>query len=321
MRLFRHTTDLPADARGAVLALGNFDGVHRGHQAVIGQAQRIARDLGAPTGVLSFEPHPRSLFRPGDPPFRLSPFRVKARHVEALGVDLMVVCHFDDRFLHKSAEDFVEEDLVRGLGIRHAVCGADFLFGHRRAGDVALLERLGARHGFGVTAVGPVADPQGGVYSSTRVRDALLAGNPREAAHVLGRAWEIEGRVEHGDKRGRTIGFPTANLELGEYLRPAFGVYAVRAGVDHGPATVWHDGVANLGRRPTVGGLAERLEVHLFDFAGDLYGQHLRVQLIEFVRPERKFSGLEELKAQIGLDADAARLALSRPAAARPTAE
>ncbi|HEY0837585.1 MAG TPA: bifunctional riboflavin kinase/FAD synthetase [Azospirillum sp.] len=315
MRLFRHTTDLPADARGAVLALGNFDGVHRGHQAVIGEAQRIARDLGTQTGVVTFEPHPRSLFRPNDPPFRLSPFRVKARHVEALSVELMFVRHFDDRFLHKSAEDFVEEDLVHGLGIRHAVCGYDFLFGHGRRGDAALLERLGATLGFGVTTVGPVADPHGGIYSSTRVRDALLAGKPREAAHLLGSPWEIEGRVEHGDARGRTIGFPTANLELGEYLRPAFGVYAVRAGVDHGPATVWHDGVANLGRRPTVGGQVERLEAHLFDFAGDLYGQHLRVQLIDFLRPERTFAGLDALKAQIALDADAARLALSRPAA------
>jgi len=313
LRLFRHTDDLPGDARGAVMALGNFDGVHRGHQAVIGTAQRIARDLGVPAGVVTFEPHPRSVFRPDDPAFRLSPFRVKARHLEALGLDLMVVCHFDDSFLHKTAVAFIEEDLVRGLAIRHAVCGSDFLFGHLRAGDVGLLERYGGRHGFGVTAVGPVTDPRGGVYSSTRVRDALLAGNTREAAHVLGRAWEIEGRVEHGDKRGRTIGFPTANVEMGEYLRPAFGVYAVRAGVDRGADTVWHDGVANIGLRPTVGGAVERLEAHLLDFSGDLYGQHLRVQLIEHIRPERRFSGLDELKAQIARDAEAARQALARP--------
>ncbi|MGQ9366954.1 bifunctional riboflavin kinase/FAD synthetase [Azospirillum sp. ST 5-10] len=315
MRLFRHTDDLPDDARGAVVALGNFDGVHRGHLAVIGEAQARARALGAPAGVLTFEPHPRSVFRPDEPPFRLTPLRVRARQVEALGVDLLVVVHFDERFLHKSAEAFVEEDLVRGLGIRHAVCGWDFLFGHGRRGDVALLQRLGHGHGFGVTAIGPVADPEGGVYSSTRVRDALVQGRPREAAHILGRPWEIEGRVEHGDHRGRTIGFPTANVELGEYLRPAFGVYAVRTGVDQGRATVWRDGVANLGRRPTVGGLVERLETHILDFDGDLYGQHLRVQLVEFLRPERKFSGLDELKGQIVQDAAAARVALAEPEA------
>lgn len=316
MRLFRHTADLPADARGtaqgAVVALGNFDGVHRGHQAVIGTAQRIARELGAPSAVLTFEPHPRSVFRPADPPFRLSPFRVKARHIEALGVDLLFVCHFDESFLHKSAEAFIEDDLVKGLGVRHVVCGYDFLFGHGRRGDPALLKRAGAEHGFGVTEVGTIADETGGVYSSTRVRDALVAGNPREAARLLGSPWEIEGRVEHGDHKGRTIGFPTANVELADYLRPAFGVYAVRTGVDHGPATVWRDGVANLGRRPTVGGTVERLETHLFDFDGDLYGQHLRVQLIDFLRPERKFASFDELKNQIIQDAQAARAVLAK---------
>ena len=312
MRLFRHTADLPADARGAVVALGNFDGVHRGHQAVIGTAQRIARELGAPSAVLTFEPHPRSVFRPADAPFRLSPFRVKARHIESLGVDLLFVRHFDDSFLHKTADAFIEEDLVQGLGVRHVVCGYDFLFGHGRSGDPARLKSAGAVHGFGVTEVGPVSDDAGGVYSSTRVRDALVAGNPREAARLLGSPWEIEGRVEHGDHKGRTIGFPTANVELADYLRPAFGVYAARAGVDHGPATVWHDGVANLGRRPTVGGTVERLETHLFDFDGDLYGQHLRVQLIDFLRPERKFASFGELKDQIVRDADAARAILAK---------
>ncbi len=316
MRLFRHTADLPADTRGAaqgaVVALGNFDGVHRGHQAVIGTAQRIARDLGAPSAVLTFEPHPRSVFRPADAPFRLSPFRVKARHIEALGVDLLFVCHFDDSFLHKSAEAFIEDDLVRGLGARHVVCGYDFLFGHGRRGDPALLKQAGLQHGFGVTEVGTIADEAGGVYSSTRIRDALVAGNPREAARLLGSPWEIEGRVEHGDHKGRTIGFPTANVELADYLRPAFGVYAVRTGVDHGPDTVWRDGVANLGRRPTVGGTVERLETHLFDFDGDLYGQHLRVQLIDFLRPERKFGSFAELKDQIVQDAAAARAVLAK---------
>ncbi len=311
MRLYRHTADLAAEERGAVVALGNFDGVHRGHQTVIGTAQRLAGDFGAPSAVLTFEPHPRSVFRPDDPPFRLTPFRVKARHVEALGVDQLIVCHFDDGLLHKTAQAFVEEVLVAGLGVRHVVCGYDFLFGHKRGGNPAFLAEAGRRHGFGVTEIGPVSDPGGGVYSSTRARDALTAGRPREAAHVLGSPWEIEGRVMHGDKRGRTIGFPTANLELDAYLRPAFGVYAVRAGVDRGPATLWHKGVANLGARPTVGGSVERLEVHLFDMSEDLYGQHLRVQLIEFLRPEQKFASFDALKDQIRRDADAARAALA----------
>lgn len=310
MRLFRSYLHLPETARGSVTVLGNFDGVHRGHQAVIGLGAGIARDIGAPLSVLTFEPHPRSVFRPDDPPFRLTPFRIKERQLEALGVDNLVVCHFDDGFRHRDAENFVEEVLAGGLGTRHAVAGDAFRFGHGRKGDMALLARLGAHHGFGATGVGLQRDAGGRPLSSTRVRDALTGGRPREAADVLGRPWEIEGRVEPGARLGRTLGFPTANLYVGEYLRPALGVYAVRAGVDAGLATVWHDGVANLGRRPTVRGDDERLEVHLFDLDEDLYGKHLRVQLIEFLRPERRFDGLDALKAQIGLDAEAARQAL-----------
>lgn len=311
MRLYRHTADLTAGDRGAVVALGNFDGVHRGHQTVIGTAQRLAAELGAPSAVLTFEPHPRAVFRPGDPPFRLTPFRVKARHIEALGVDQLIVCHFDEGLLHKTAQAFVDEVLVAGLGVRHVVCGYDFLFGHKRGGDPAFLLNAGRALGFGMTEIGPVSDPEGGVYSSTRVRDALTAGRVREATHVLGSPWEIEGRVVHGDQRGRSIGFPTANVELEEYLRPAFGVYAVRAGVDHGTATVWREGVANLGARPTVGGTMERLEAHLFDLDADLYGQHLRVQLIDFLRPEQKFASFDALKEQIQRDAAAARAVLA----------
>ncbi len=311
MRLYRHTADLPAEERGAVVALGNFDGVHRGHQTVIGTAQRIAAELGAPSAVVTFEPHPRSVFRPDDPPFRLTPFRVKTRHVEALGVDQLIVCHFDEGLRHKTAQAFVDEVLLAGLGVRHVVCGYDFLFGHKRSGDPAFLSRAGHAQGFGVTEVGPVSDSEGGIYSSTRVRDALTAGNPREAAHVLGHPWEIEGRVVHGDQRGRTIGFPTANIELGDYLRPAFGVYAVRAGVDRGDRTVWLPGVANLGARPTVDGTVARLEAHLFDVDLDLYDLHLRVQMIDFLRPEMKFPSFDALKDQIVQDAAAARAVLA----------
>ncbi|WP_044562044.1 bifunctional riboflavin kinase/FAD synthetase [Azospirillum sp. B4] len=311
MKLLRHYEDAPADVRGAVVALGNFDGVHLGHQAVIGQARALAADLGRPAAVVTFEPHPRSVFRPDDPPFRLTPLRIKTRLVEALGMDAMVVLHFDATLSHMTAEEFVEKVLVQGLDAHHVVAGYDFLFGHNRGGDMAMLRALGARHGFGVTEARPVADGAGEPYSSTSVRRHLQEGRPLEAAGILGHPFEIEGRVEHGDKRGRTIGFPTANIEIQDYLRPRFGVYAMRAGVDEGARTVWHDGVANLGRRPTVGGTVERLEAHLFDFDGDLYGRHVRVQLLDFIRPEMKFENFQALKDQIAQDAQEARRRLA----------
>ncbi|MDZ5646233.1 bifunctional riboflavin kinase/FAD synthetase [Nitrospirillum sp. BR 11828] len=311
MKLLRHYEDAPADVRGAVVALGNFDGVHLGHRAVIGQARALANDLGRPAAVMTFEPHPRSFFRPNDPPFRLTPLRIKTRLVAALGVDALVVLHFDAALSGMTAEEFVEKVLVQGLGVHHVVAGYDFLFGHNRGGDMDLLRALGGQHGFGVTEARPVANGAGEPYSSTAARRHLQEGRPQEATAILGHPFEIEGRVEHGDKRGRTIGFPTANIEIHDYLRPQFGVYAVRAGVDEGAATVWHDGVANLGRRPTVGGTVERLEAHLFDFDGDLYGRHVRVQVLDFIRPEMKFESFQALKDQIVSDADEARRRLA----------
>jgi riboflavin kinase/FMN adenylyltransferase len=204
------------------------------------------------------------------------------------------------------ADAFIDEVLLRGLGARHVVCGYDFTFGARRGGNVEHLREQGAAKGFGVTVVDPVMH-EGEIYSSTRIREALRAGWASEASELLGRHWEIEGVVEEGDKRGRTIGFPTANVGLGEHLRPRFGVYAVRVLIDG----AWRDGVANLGRRPTIGKLQENFEVHLFDFAGDLYGRTLRVALVDFIRPEMKFAGLDQLKTQIAADAQAARVVLS----------
>ncbi len=316
MRIFRHDK-IEARHRGAVVAIGNFDGVHRGHEAVIGTAGYLARAAGAPHAVLTFEPHPRRFFRPDDPPFRLTPFRAKSRRVEALGVDLLFTLHFDASFAAQTAEDFVDTVLARNLGVRHVVVGYDFVFGHGRRGTPALLRERGAARGFGVTIVDPVQGDGGAVCSSTRVRDLLIAGQPRKAATLLGRFWEIEGRVERGDERGRLIGFPTANLLLDDYLRPAAGVYAVRAGIEESGRTVWYDAVANLGRRPTFGGSDLRLEVHIFDFSGDLYGRHLCAALIEHLRPEQKFSGVEALKAQISSDARRAREVLK--AVPRPT--
>ncbi len=307
MRLFRHFSPFPDDARGAVMALGNFDGVHRGHQAVISRSAAVARAEHRPHGVVTFEPHPRALFRPDDPPFRLTPLRVKTHQLEALGVKLMVSLHFDAGFAERSAESFVTEVLHQGLGVGHVVTGYDFVFGKGRSGDAELLRKIGGELGFGVTIVPPVASEAGAVFSATRIRELLVARQPKDAAALLGRPWEIDGRVEKGDQRGRTIGFPTANIALGDYLRPAAGVYAVRAGIERGSSIEWHDAVANIGTRPTVNGTDLRLEVHLFDFDGDLYGLHLRVALIDWIRAERKFSGLDELKAQIARDAALAR--------------
>lgn len=315
MHVFRTYLHLPEAVRGCVVALGNFDGVHRGHRAVVAAAAAEAERLRAPLTVLTFEPHPRAVFRPGEPPFRLTPFRIRERHIEALGVETLIVAHFDAQFRHRTAENFVTEVLMDGLAVRHVVGGVDFRFGLGRQGDMALLTTLGGQRGFGVTAVPPLLDQDGQVFSSSRARRALRAGNPEEAAHVLGRPWEIEGRVESGDRRGRLLGFPTANVALGEYLHPRYGAYVIRAGVDHGASTVWRGGVANIGERPSVGGTVARLEAHLFDFADDLYGCHLRVQLLSFLRPEQRFASLDALKAQIAQDAAQARerLAASDP--------
>ncbi|MTJ79868.1 MAG: bifunctional riboflavin kinase/FAD synthetase [Telmatospirillum sp.] len=311
MRILRHFVEFPGNLRGGAVALGNFDGVHLGHQAVIGKACQIGRDAGVVSGVMSFEPHPRALFAPGGAPFRLTPFRTKARLIETLGPDYLLMQRFDREFASLTAEDFIERVLVAGLGTRHVVVGYDYVFGKGRGGDVALLRQAAGSHGFDVTCVRPVETGDGLIYSSTRIREALGSGQPREAERLLGRPWEIEGRVEHGDERGRTIGFPTANVELADYLHPAVGVYAVMAGIDHGERTEWLPGVANFGRRPTFDKADVLLEVHLFDFNGDLYGRHLRVGLVEFLRPERKFNGLDALKTQIEEDCRAAREVLA----------
>ena len=320
MRLFRHYTEVPVEARGAVVALGNFDGIHRGHQAVIAAAAEKARELGTSHAVLTFEPHPREFFRPDQPPFRLTPLRIKARQVEAMGVDTLFVLHFNAELAQKSAEAFVVEVLSEGLEVAHVVVGYDFVFGQGRRGTAALLADLGRLHGFGVTALPPVGGGQGDVFSSTRVREHLQAARPLEAGALLGRPWEIEGRVEHGQQLGRDLGYPTANLLLGEYLQPALGIYAVKAGIDEGRGTVWHDGVASLGYRPTVGGTDLVFEVYLFDWSGDLYGRHLRVALIDYLRPEKKFDGLDALKAQIAADCGEARRLLAAYAGPEPGA-
>jgi riboflavin kinase/FMN adenylyltransferase len=311
VRVLRHFESLPGELRGAVIAIGNFDGVHRGHQEVIGKVRRLAAELEAPAAVLTFEPHPRSFFDPDQAPFRLTTFRVKLRLIEALGVDLLVALPFNQRLARLTAEEFVHYVLVQGLGVRHVVVGDNFRFGRKRHGDIALLDKLGRSNGFGVTAVGRITTPGAEAYSSSLVRDYLKTGNPTRAALLLGRYWEVEGRVRHGDKRGRDLGYPTANIDLGELLRPAYGVYAVRATLDRRDNTQWIAGVANLGIRPMFETEEPLIEVYLFDFEGDLYGRHMRVALIDYLRPEAKFDTLEALKAQMAEDSHRARVTLA----------
>jgi riboflavin kinase / FMN adenylyltransferase len=302
MQIFRDWRDLSADARGATVALGNFDGVHRGHAEVI-KAAHAARPK-VPLAVLTFEPHPREHFRPDDPPFRLTLSAERAEALEALGVTLLYELPFNDDFSHMPAEQFIGQVLHQGLGARHLVCGPDFAFGHRRGGDTGFLARRAEALGMGLTLVPLLADANGPI-SATRIRRVLQDGYPERATADLGRPWTIRGIVAHGDARGRTIGFPTANIALGRHLEPARGVYAVTVRLPNGH---WHPGVANIGRRPTVNeGPESRLEVNIFDFDADIYGAELSVALHAYIREERRFAGLDALKTQIATDAEKAR--------------
>jgi riboflavin kinase/FMN adenylyltransferase len=314
MRLIRNIDDVPAAMTGGVVALGNFDGLHLGHQQVIGAALERARGAGVPATVMTFEPHPRAFFTPNQDSFRLSPFRIKARLIEAMGVDYLYVQRFDAAFSAQSADAFVDDYLIGGLKVSHVVTGYDYVFGNKRGGNAAFLKHRADAAGFGVTAVDEFRIDASAQVSSTAIREFLTEGQCRKAAELLGRYWEVAGRVEHGDQRGRHLGFPTANLPMGKYLHPRQGVYAVRAGIDQGPETVWVDAVANFGRRPTFDKTDVLFEVHLFDFNQDLYQRQLRVALVEFIRPEIKFDGLDSLKAQLAQDCDQARAILKAKA-------
>jgi len=313
MRIFRHIADVGQPYKGAVVAIGNFDGVHLGHRALIGEAGRLAAERGAPLAVLVFEPSPQEYFRPGAEPFRLTPFRAKAHLIASLGVDAMFALPFDDEMANRSAQDFVFDVLLNGLEAGCSVVGADFRFGKGRAGDAALLSYMGEMEGLGVVVFDPVVGGDGGKISSTAIRTALKAAKPEEAARLLGHPFTVEGRVEPGDKRGQALGYPTANLHIDGYMRPAFGIYAVRVAVlEEDKVVSRHEGVANLGIRPMFESPEPLLEAHLFDFSGDLYGKHLLVELIAYLRPEAKFSGVEELKNQIAEDVAAAKAILRK---------
>jgi riboflavin kinase/FMN adenylyltransferase len=311
MKIFRHYEHVPGAYQGAVVAVGNFDGVHRGHRSLIARAEHLARERGAALAILAFEPHPQEFFRPSKESFRLTPFRVKARLLAELGVDAMFALPFDAPMAMKTAQEFVLDVLVKGLAAGCVIVGSDFQFGKGRAGNAAVLSYMGEMEGFSVEIFEPVAAEGAEKISSTQIRAALKAGRPEEAARLLGHYWAVESRVEHGDKRGRTIGIPTANMRLTDCLHPAFGVYAVRASVLEDEKLVSrHLGVASFGIRPMFRTEEPLLETWLFDFDSDLYGKHLSVELVAYLRPEMKLPDLDALKAQIEKDAHEAKRVL-----------
>lgn len=311
MRILRGLDAVGPEDRGATAAMGNFDGVHRGHRAVIEAARSAAPD--APLAVVTFDPHPRRFFAPEAEPFELTSFEGKARRLSLLGVHRLFVAPFDATLAAMTPAAFCERVLVGAFGLRHVTVGADFCFGAKRAGDGATLRAEGARLGFGVT-LAPLEGADDAVISSTAIRAALREGRPEEAARMLGHWHRIEGPVRHGDKRGRTLGYPTANLALDGLAPPRFGVYAVRVDVLDGPHAGRYDGVASLGVRPMFGRNAPNFEVHLFDFAGDLYGARISAALVAWLRPELTFDGLPALIAQMDADSREARARLARPA-------
>ena len=296
---FGHRDPVPDALRGAVIALGNFDGFHLGHQAVVAEAVCWARAEGRPAVVATFDPHPVRHFAPHVPWFRLTTLDQREELFAAAGASAMLVFEFDDDLAATTAEDFVGELLARHLGAAGVVTGEDFTFGKGRGGDVALLAEQGARHGIAARAVGPVGDGDLAV-SSSRIRDALKAGECETATRLMTRPFAVRGTVQHGDKRGREFGYPTANLELGTYLRPRYGVYAVTGRVLATGERL--KGAANLGIRPQFDPPKELLEPFFFDFDGDLYGQEIEVALEHFLRPEAKFDTIGELRAQMAED-------------------
>jgi riboflavin kinase/FMN adenylyltransferase len=294
---------VPERLRGGIVALGNFDGFHKGHQAVVGRAVSRARAEERPVLVATFDPHPVRFFKPDLPPFRLTTLDQRERLFAEAGADAMLVYHFGPELASVTAPDFVADYLASRAGAAGVATGEDFTFGKGRGGNVEVLKLLGQANRLSVDAVAPVADGDEPV-SSSRIREALEAGDCDTAARLLTRPFAIEGVVEHGDKRGRELGYPTANIALGPYQRPRFGVYAVRGRLEDGRLL---DGVANLGTRPMFDPPRELLEPYFFDFDGDLYGQRVEVQLTAFLREERRFDDLDALKARMADDAEEAR--------------
>jgi len=310
VKIHETINELKAANKGAVIALGNFDGIHRGHQAVINAARDVARNEGRPLGLAMFNPHPTRYFKPDLLPFLLMSRRVRSEVLDEQGISICYEIPFDDALRNMDDEEFVEVVLHQNLGIAHVVVGDDFGYGKKRCGNIQTLQKHCAARGIGVTPVKPVGlHKLYGKYGSTEIRDALKNGNVFHAAHMLSRPWQVDGIVSEGAKRGRTIGFPTANIAFGDFIRPKHGVYCVEVRLEGGKD--WLPAVANTGTRPTVGGEEARIEAHIFDFDQDIYGQHVDVRFRSFIRAEQKFEDFEALKEQIAKDASGARAVFS----------
>ncbi|MDX1781492.1 MAG: bifunctional riboflavin kinase/FAD synthetase [Thalassovita sp.] len=306
MRIIRDYTYVTDEDRGAVAAIGNFDGVHLGHQSVIDIARREGDRIGAPLGIVTFEPHPRQFFAPKAPAFRLMGREARAHRLEKLGVEKLYELNFNAALSSLTPEDFAARVIHHGLGLKHVIVGADFCFGKGRAGDVEDLTRFGDEMGFGVT-IAELLKGNGIEVSSTAIRNALSDGHPRDAAAMLGHWHRIEGEVIGGDQRGRELGFPTANMSIDGLHPPKFGVYAVLVDVLTGPHKGSYQGAASVGVRPMFGENRPNLETYIFDFKGDLYGAELSIGLVDYLRPEEKFDSLGALIDQMNADCAQAR--------------
>ncbi len=301
MRIVRDYQYVDPDDRGASVAIGNFDGVHLGHQAVIEQTRKVAKENGSPLGILTFEPHPREYFAPDAPAFRLMNAEAKLHRLEKLGVEVLYQLNFNAALSGLTAEQFASDVISKGLGLKHVVVGADFCFGKGRMGTATTMVELGEKYGFGVTIAELVSD-NGEIFSSTAIRTALSEGRPEDAKRMLGHWHRIEAEVINGDQRGRELGYPTANLPLDGLHLPKFGVYAVLVDVLDGPHKGSYHGAASIGMRPTFGVNIPNLEVYIFDFSGDIYGAAISVALVAFQRPEEKYDSLEALIKQMDAD-------------------
>lgn len=301
MRVFDLSQPVPQDARNAVVAIGNFDALHRGHHALLEVARKRALDLGRPFGVLTFEPHPRRLFRPDDAPFRVTPYDVKLQRLQIAKADCVYSLNFTWDIAHLSAEDFIQKILREQLDTTNIVIGADFHFGQNRTGNIEMLQQAG----FHCTILDQIKDAQNGIYSATRIRGLIQSGHIDEANALLGWTWEIQGKVQHGDKRGRELGYPTANVPLGDTIHPAYGVYAAQVKIPG--EKEWRMAAINIGIRPMFETPTALLEAYILDYSGDLYDQTLRIRPVKKIRDEAKFDSLDALKTQIAKDCDQAR--------------
>lgn len=306
MQIFSRYHEIPEDARSHVVAIGNFDGVHKGHQALLAHARDIARNLNKKLAVLTFEPHPRSLFRPDEPPFRITPNSLKQERLQASGVDILFQLHFDWDFASQSAEKFVQDILIGGLQATHIVVGHDFCFGQLRKGTPDTIRAAGLP----ITVLEKICDDGDSALSSSRIRQALKQGFLDEANAMLGWSWEMRGEIVKGDQRGRELGYPTANMALGDGVHPAYGIYAVLAKIEG--EGEWLKGAANIGIRPMFEVPIAQVETFIFDFNREIYGKILRVRPVKRLRGEARFASLDELITQMNADCEAARELLSQ---------